>query len=201
MDKKDLKICLDSVLEESKIRIDANFDNEYLEIKINPEQLLDFLSLIKNSKKMRFTTLSDLFGADFLQRESRFEVVYNLLSMKLNARLIVKTCCKEDEVIPSVSSIYSAAIWYEREIFDLYGITFQGNPDLRRILTDYGFEGHPLRKDFPLTGYVEVGYDEDRQEVTNRPVKLDQEFRNFDFLSPWQGMNILPGDEKVDKDE
>ena len=145
-----------------------------------------------------FKVLVDLCGVDYPARPERFEVVYNLLSLKHNRRIRVKVATDENEPVPSVTGVYSAAGWYEREAWDLFGIFFSDHPDLRRILTDYGFEGHPMRKDFPLTGYVEVRYDEDRKRVVYEPVKLKQEFRSFDFLSPWEGMNqILPGDEKA----
>jgi NADH-quinone oxidoreductase subunit C len=142
--------------------------------------------------------LVDLCGVDFPEREERFEVVYNLLSIKHNQRLRVKVSVGEDDAVESVAEVFSSAIWFEREAFDLYGIYFANHPDLRRILTDYGFEGHPLRKDFPLTGYVEVRYDSDQRRVVYEPVKLTQEFRTFDFTSPWEGMLRLPGDEKAE---
>jgi NADH-quinone oxidoreductase subunit C len=140
----------------------------------------------------------DLCGVDYPDRPQRFEVVYNLLSLKHNHRIRVKVATDGENPVPSITGIYSAAGWFEREAWDLFGIYFADNPDLRRLLTDYGFEGHPLRKDFPLTGYVEVRYDEDQKRVVYEPVKLKQEFRSFDFVSPWEGMNeILPGDEKA----
>jgi NADH-quinone oxidoreductase subunit C len=143
--------------------------------------------------------LVDICGADYPEREKRFEVVYNLLSLRHNQRIRVKVPCGENDIVPSVVGIYSAAGWYERETWDLYGVLFSDNPDLRRILTDYGFEGHPLRKDFPLTGFVEVRYDEEQKRVIYEPVKLTQAFRSFDFMSPWEGARyILPGDEKAE---
>ena len=159
-----------------------------------------FLSSIKTSEDLRFTILTDLFAADFLDRTKRFEVTYNLLSLKLNKRIIVKVYIGENDLVPSVSQIFSAACWYEREAYDMYGINFTGSHDIRRILTDYGFEGFPLRKDFPLSGYVQVKYDETTNKVVNEPVKLDQEYREFDFASHWKGPTyILPGDEKAQK--
>jgi NADH-quinone oxidoreductase subunit C len=135
---------------------------------------------------------------DYPGRPERFEVVYQLLSIRLNRRVRVKVTADETTPVPSITSIFSSAGWYEREVWDLFGIYFADHPDLRRILTDYGFDGHPMRKDFPLTGYVEVRYDEDRKRVVYEPVRLKQEFRTFDFLSPWEGMNhVLPGDEKA----
>jgi len=143
--------------------------------------------------------LMDICGVDYPDRAKRFDVVYHLLSLKNNARVRVKVQTDEGTPVPSVVGVHSAAGWFERECWDLFGVAFAGNPDLRRILTDYGFEGHPLRKDFPLTGYVEVRYDDEQKRVVYEPVKLTQDFRNFDFMSPWEGMTdvMLPGDEKV----
>ena len=156
------------------------------------------LTHLRDDPLSLFKVLVDLCGVDYPERPERFEVVYNLLSLKHNRRIRVKVATDENEPVPSVTGVYSSAGWYEREAWDLFGIFFSDHPDLRRILTDYGFEGHPMRKDFPLTGYVEVRYDEDRKRVVYEPVKLKQEFRSFDFLSPWEGMNqILPGDEKA----
>ncbi|MBY0430201.1 MAG: NADH-quinone oxidoreductase subunit C, partial [Rhodospirillales bacterium] len=145
-----------------------------------------------------FKQLMDLCGIDYPQREQRFEVVYHLLSMKHNQRIRVKAPTDEDTPVPSVTGVFSAANWFEREAWDMYGIFFADHPDLRRLLTDYGFEGHPLRKDFPLTGYVEVRYDDEQKRVVYEPVKLTQDFRTFDFLSPWEGPGLLPGDEKAE---
>jgi NADH-quinone oxidoreductase subunit C len=139
----------------------------------------------------------DICGVDWPQRAERFDVVYNLLSVSLNQRLRVIVTTDESAAVPSVHTVWPVATWWEREAWDLFGIVFSGQPDLRRILTDYGFEGHPLRKDFPLTGYVEVRYDEDRKAVVYEPVHLTQDFRSFDFLSPWEAITTLPGDEKV----
>jgi NADH-quinone oxidoreductase subunit C len=143
-----------------------------------------------------FTSFVDVCGADYPERKERFEVVYHLLSMSHNIRVRIKTSTDEDTPVASACALWPAADWFEREAFDMYGILFSDHPDLRRILTDYGFHGHPLRKDFPLTGYTEVRYDEEQKRVIYEPVKLVQEYRNFDFLSPWEGM--LPGDEKVE---
>jgi len=144
-----------------------------------------------------FAQVMDICGVDWPERPQRFEIIYNLLSVTRNARLRLSISVAEGAAIPSVSHLWLCATWWEREIWDLYGVAFDGLEDHRRILTDYGFEGHPLRKDFPLTGYVEVRYDEDRKEVIYENVRLTQEFRNFDFLSPWEGMTTLPGDEKA----
>jgi NADH-quinone oxidoreductase subunit C len=146
------------------------------------------LTYLRDSESLQFSQLMDVCGVDYLERDPRFDVVYNLLSLAHNMRLRLKVEVEEGVPVPSVCSVYSSANWWEREIFDLYGIPFEDHPDLRRILTDYGFEGHPLRKDFPLTGYVEVRYDEEQKRVVYEPVKLPQAFRNFDFESPWEGM-------------
>jgi NADH-quinone oxidoreductase subunit C len=167
----------------------------------NSDFLPALLKFVKESDKLRFTILTDLFAADFPVRSDRFEVVYSLLSLKLNKRLLFKIALDEEHQAPSVVSLYSSACWYEREAFDMFGIVFDGCPDMRRILTDYGFVGHPLRKDFPVTGHVQVKYDEKLEKVIYEPVSLEQEFRNFDFTSPWQGPGEykLPGDEKAEK--
>ena len=156
------------------------------------------LSFLRDDSNCKFTQLSDLCGADYPEREKRFDVVYHLLSPQLNQRIRVKVETDADTPVPSVVKLFSAAGWYEREAWDMYGILFAGNPDLRRLLTDYGFEGFPLRKDFPLTGYVEVRYSEEEKRVVYEPVQLPQDFRTFDFMSPWEGAQyILPGDEKA----
>jgi NADH-quinone oxidoreductase subunit C len=152
---------------------------------------------LRDDPRFAFEQLMDICGVDWPDREERFDVVYNLLSVSLNQRLRVITTTDAAQPVPSVHTIWPVATWWEREAWDLFGIVFSGQPDLRRILTDYGFEGHPLRKDFPMTGYVEVRYDEDRKQVVNEPVRLTQDFRTFDFLSPWEAMTTLPGDEKV----
>jgi NADH-quinone oxidoreductase subunit C len=159
--------------------------------------IVPVLTYLRDDPRCLFKVLVDLCGVDYPERAERFEVVYNLLSLKHNRRIRVKVTTDEETPVPSVVGVHSTAGWFEREAWDMYGIFFADNPDLRRILTDYGFEGHPLRKDFPLTGFVEVRYDEDQKRVVYEPVKLKQEFRSFDFLSPWEGMNhLLPGDEK-----
>ena len=152
---------------------------------------------LRDDPRFAFEQLMDICGVDWPDREDRFDVVYNLLSVSLNQRLRLITTTDVAQPVPSVHTIWPVATWWEREAWDLFGIVFSGQPDLRRILTDYGFEGHPLRKDFPMTGYVEVRYDEDRKQVVNEPVRLTQDFRTFDFLSPWEAMTTLPGDEKV----
>ena len=169
-----------------------------LTIVVGPEDILKVLTVLRDDPQTQFINLTDLCGVDYPAREKRFDVVYHLLSPRQNQRVRVKVRTAEDDPVPSVSGIFPAADWYEREAYDFYGILFTGHPDLRRILTDYGFEGHPMRKDFPLTGFVEVHYDEEKKQVVYEPVELRQEFRNFDFLSPWEGTDyVLPGDEKA----
>jgi NADH-quinone oxidoreductase subunit C len=169
-----------------------------LSVRVGREAVIRVLSFLRDDPRCRFTVLCDICGVDYPDRPLRFEVVYNLLSMSLNQRVRIKIETDEETPVPSAVGVFSSAGWWEREAWDLYGIYFSDHPDLRRILTDYGFDGHPLRKDFPLTGYVELRYDEDQKRVVYEPVKLKQEFRSFDFLSPWEGMDrVLPGDEKA----
>ena len=157
-------------------------------IYVEPKKIVEFLTFLRDDSELSFKTLIDLFGADMLGiRSPRFEVIYVLLSYKLNNRITIKVALEDGEKLPTTTSVYSASGWFEREAFDMYGFIFEGHPDLRRILTDYGFEGHPLRKDFPLTGYKEVRYDAEQQKVIYEPVKLMQEFRKFDFDMPWEG--------------
>ena len=168
-----------------------------LTVAVMPSQIVGFLEFLKADATCRFSTLVDITAVDHPAREERFDVVYHLLSMYQNHRIRVKAALREDEMAASVTGVFPAANWYEREVFDMFGIIFSGHPDLRRILTDYGFRGHPLRKDFPTSGYTEVRYDEVQKRVVYEPVKLVQEYRQFDFMSPWEGAQyILPGDEK-----
>lgn len=168
-------------------------------LTIRRESLLDVLKLLRDDANCQFTTLLDVCGVDYPEDDERFEVVYNLLSMTHNMRIRLKLRTDEDTPVDSATSLFNAANWWEREAWDMFGIIFNDHPDLRRILTDYGFEGHPLRKDFPLTGYVELRYDEEQKRVVYEPVKLTQEYRSFDFLSPWEGVQrMLPGDEKAE---
>lgn len=169
-----------------------------LTLVVVTEQIARVLKYLRDDPACKFHVLIDICGVDFPERANRFEVVYHLLSPTQNARIRVKAATDERTAVPSVCDVYPAANWFEREAFDMYGILFSGHPDLRRILTDYGFEGHPMRKDFPLTGYVEVRYDDERKRVVYEPVSLTQEFRSFDFMSPWEGAEyLLPGDEKA----
>ena len=155
------------------------------------------MTFLRDDAQCLFKQCMDLCGVDYPEHEQRFQVVYNLLSLKHNQRIRVKVNTDAETAVPTVTGVYSSAGWFEREAWDMYGIKFADHPDLRRILTDYGFKGHPLRKDFPVTGYVEVRYDDDQKRVVYDPVKLTQDFRNFDALSPWEGM--LPGDEKAER--
>jgi NADH-quinone oxidoreductase subunit C len=166
-----------------------------LVLRVKPDSLPAVMTYLRDDSQCLFKQLMDICGVDYPDRPERFEVVYNLLSLKHNQRIRVKVVVGEGVPVPSVVNIFPCAAWYERETWDMYGVPFSDNPDLRRLLTDYGFDGHPLRKDFPLTGFVEVRYDDEQKRVVYEPVKLTQDFRNFDFLSPWEGM--LPGDEKA----
>jgi NADH-quinone oxidoreductase subunit C len=168
-----------------------------LTVTVSLGNLLDLMAHLKADPSTRMTSLVDITAVDHPERPNRFDVVYHLLSMYTNARIRVKAHVADTDMVPSLISVYPAANWFEREVYDLFGILFSGHPDLRRILTDYGFRGHPLRKDFPTTGYTEVRYDEVQKRVVYEPVKLVQEYRQFDFMSPWEGaQDILPGDEK-----
>ncbi len=178
--------------------VGAEVKHGELTIVVSRPAIAKVLKTLRDDADFRFTILVDVCGADWPEREQRFDVVYHLLSLSQNQRIRVKVTTDEDTPVPSVTGVFSSAGWYEREAWDLYGILFADHPDLRRILTDYGFEGHPLRKDFPLTGFVEVRYDEEQKRVVYEKVKLTQDFRSFDFLSPWEGMTpLLPGDEKA----
>ncbi|MCU0829974.1 MAG: NADH-quinone oxidoreductase subunit C [Rhizobiaceae bacterium] len=169
-----------------------------LTLETTRDQILTLLRKLRDDVQTQFISFIDLCGADYPGRDERFDVVYHLLSPKRNLRVRIKLTTDEETPVPSATGVFPGANWFEREAWDLYGIFFSGHPDLRRLLTDYGFEGHPLRKDFPLTGFVEVRYDDEVKRVAYEPVNLKQEFRNFDFLSPWEGTDyVLPGDEKA----
>jgi NADH-quinone oxidoreductase subunit C len=169
-------------------------------LRCRPSSVIKVLTFLRDDSQCQFKALMDICGVDHPQREQRFDVVYNLLSIRQNTRVRLKVATDESTPVPSATGLFSSAGWMERESWDLFGIYFSEHPDLRRLLTDYGFEGHPLRKDFPLTGYVEVRYDDAQKRVVYEPVKLTQDFRNFDFLSPWEGARAaLPGDEKADQ--
>ena len=168
-----------------------------LTVTTSASSLVDLLTFLRDDQQCQFINYIDGCGVDYPGRAQRFEVVHHLLSPRQNLRIRIKVAVGEDETVPSATEVFPGADWFEREAYDLYGILFTGHPDLRRILTDYGFEGHPLRTDFPVTGFVEVRYDDEAKRVVYEPVELRQEFRNFDFLSPWEGTDyVLPGDEK-----
>ena len=191
------KILLEKFSENSIL-----FKDQYDEINIKKNDILKTIQFLKEDRNLQYNQLIDLTAIDYPSRKNRFEVVYIFLSMTQNKRVIIKTSLKEDENIESITSIHKAADWYERECYDLFGIKFLNHPDLRRIMTDYNFEGHPLRKDFPLTGHTEVRYDDLEKKVVYEPVKLTQEYRNFDYMSPWEGLdNNLIGDDKSEEEE
>lgn len=199
---------MDEILKELGEHIAASLDNEVtatevsfseLTIHARAEQIQKVLKFLRDDPACRFSCLIDICGADYPGRAKRFDVVYHLLSLHQNQRVRIKVQTDEETPVPSVIDIYPAANWYEREAFDMYGVLFSDHPDLRRLLTDYGFTGHPLRKDFPLTGYVEVRYDEEQKRVVYEPVQLTQEFRDFDTLSPWEGAKyVLPDQDGAD---
>ncbi len=182
--------------------IEAPVAHGELMITARAEQIIKVVTFLRDDPQCLFKVLVDICGTDFPERPKRFEVVYNFLSLVHNQRVRVKVEADDQTPVPSITSLHNSANWFEREVWDMYGVMFDDHPDLRRLLTDYGFEGHPLRKDFPLTGFVEVRYDDERKRVVYDPVKLPQEFRKFDFLSPWEGAAavpaVLPGDEKAD---
>ena len=169
-----------------------------LTVNANRGDIVEVLRFLRDDPRLQFACFIDVTAVDYPERDERFDVVYHLLSPKQNARIRVKIRTDETKQVPSICGIFPGANWFEREAYDMYGVLFSGHPDLRRLLTDYGFDGHPLRKDFPLTGYYEVRYDDEKKRVVYEPVKLPQEFRTFDFLSPWEGTDyVLPGDEKA----
>jgi len=191
---------LSSYLSEARGNLIAASQLKYGELTLTTtgDNLIPLLTFLRDDAKCGFVNLTDICGVDWPQRELRFDVVYHILSPKKNLRIRVKVATDEDTPVPSACAVYPGADWFERETWDMYGVLFTGHPDLRRILTDYGFEGHPLRKDFPTTGFVEVRYDDAAKRVVYEPVELKQEFRNFDFMSPWEGTEyVLPGDEKA----
>ena len=171
-----------------------------LNVDVAPANIAGLVEFLRADPTCRFSTLVDITAVDYPNRPKRFDVVYHFLSMYQNHRIRLRVSVREEEIVPSITALHPSANWLEREIFDMFGILFSGHPDLRRILTDYGFRGHPLRKDFPTTGYVEVRYDEELKRVVYEPVKLVQEYRQFDFMSPWEGAQyVLPGDEKAEE--
>jgi NADH-quinone oxidoreductase subunit C len=177
---------------------DVSFDE--LNINVVPSNIVGLIEFLKSDRSCRFSSLVDITAVDYPGREKRFEVVYHLLSMYENHRVRLRMSVREDDMVASIIEVHPSANWFEREVFDMFGILFTGHPDLRRLLTDYGFRGHPLRKDFPTTGYTELRYDEAEKRVVYEPVSLVQEYRQFDFMSPWEGAKyVLPGDDKTDE--
>jgi len=194
---KDLEKTVNSGLSTSIKKSEINFDQLFIDIDL--EDLISTILFLRTNNKCRFKQLIDITAVDYPAKEKRFKMVYLLLSHENNSRIIININVDEKTAIPSITKIFPSANWMEREVFDMYGISFKDHPDLRRILTDYGFKGYPLRKDFPLTGHTEVRYSEDKKKVITEPVKLDQEYRNFDFESPWEGTKYI--DEEKNKDE
>ena len=197
---EDLKALGDSIaaaLPGASPRVTVEFGE--LNLCVEPSHIVETLTYLRDAPDCQFFSFIDLTAVDYPVREKRFNVVYHLLSPRLNHRIRIKTAIAEDEALASVIPVFPCANWFEREVWDMFGIPFSDHPDLRRILTDYGFDGHPLRKDFPMTGFVEVRYDDAQKRVVNEPVRLTQDFRQFDFLSPWEGDTpyALPGDEKA----
>jgi|TARA_Y100000782_G_scaffold14669_1_gene15182 NADH-quinone oxidoreductase subunit C len=185
------------IIVDKSLGVELIDNDKYLEINTEAEKIFKVIKVLKEDTKLLFDQLIDVTAIDYPSREKRFDMIYLLISLTLNQRILVKTAIDERTVLESISIIHKAANWYERECYDLFGIQFSNHPDLRRIMTDYNFEGHPLRKDFPLTGHTEVHYDDLEKKVVYEPVKLAQEYRNFDYMSPWEGFdNKLIGDEK-----
>ena len=189
-----------NLLKKYSTGISFYYNDKYAGINVDLNKIFSLINYLKNDKELLFNQLIDITAVDYPSREHRFDIIYLLLSLKLNKRILIKSFLNENENIESITSIHKSANWYERECYDLFGIKFNNHPDLRRLMTDYNFDGHPLRKDFPLTGHTEVRYDEFEKKVISEPVKLNQEYRNFDYSSPWEGIpSNLPGDEKVEK--
>ena len=195
----DIEKTVNSGLTTTVKRSEINFNQ--LVIYIDVEDIISTILFLKTNEKCRFRQLIDITAVDYPQDEKRFKVVYLLLSHEKNLRIIINTKIDEKIIVPSITKIFPSANWMEREVFDMYGISFKDHPDLRRILTDYGFNGYPLRKDFPLTGHTEVRYSEEKKKVISEPVKLDQEYRDFDFESPWEGTKYITEETKKNKTE
>ena len=190
----DLESTVNSGLTTTIKKSEINFDQLFIDVDV--EDIISTILFLKTNQKSKFKQLIDITAVDYPQREKRFKIVYLLLSHENNLRIIININIDEKEIVPSITKIFPSANWMEREVFDMYGISFKDHPDLRRILTDYGFDGHPLRKDFPLTGHTEVRYSEEKKKVISEPVKLDQEYREFDFESPWEGTKYINLEEK-----
>jgi len=186
---KDLEKIVNSGLSTAVIKSEIKFNQLFIDIKV--EDLKSIILFLKTNDKCKFKQLIDITAVDYIDKEQRFKIVYLLLSHENNLRIIINTNIEDGKEIPSITKIFTSSNWMEREVFDMYGISFEGHPDLRRILTDYGFEGHPLRKDFPLSGHTEVRYSEDKKKVISEPVKLEQNYRDFDFQSPWEGTKYI----------
>jgi len=190
----DLEKIVNSGLTTAVNKSEINFDQLFIDV--NVEDVISTILFLKTNEKCKFKQLIDITAVDYPQREKRFKIVYLLLSHEKNLRIVINTHIDEKKTVSSITKIFPSANWMEREIFDMYGISFKNHPDLRRILTDYGFDGYPLRKDFPLTGHTEVRYNEDKKKVVSEPVRLDQEYRNFDFESPWEGTKYIKEETK-----
>ena len=190
----DLESTVNSGLTTTIKKSEINFDQLFIDVDV--EDIISTILFLKTNQKSKFKQLIDITAVDYPQREKRFKIVYLLLSHENNLRIIININIDEKEIVPSITKIFPSANWMEREVFDMYGISFKDHPDLRRILTDYGFDGHPLRKDFPLTGHTEVRYSEEKKKVISEPVKLDQEYREFDFESPWEGTKYINFEEE-----
>ena len=190
---KDLEKIVNSGLSTAIKKSEVKFNQLFIDIKV--EDLKSIILFLKTNNKCRFRQLIDITAVDYIDKEQRFKIVYLLLSHENNLRIVINTEIEDGKTVPSITKIFTSSNWMEREVFDMYGIAFEDHPDLRRILTDYGFEGHPLRKDFPLTGQTEVRYSEEKKKVIYEPVKLDQEYRNFDFESPWEGTKYVKKEE------
>ena len=193
----DLERTVNSGLTTTVKKSKINFDQLYIDI--NVEDVISTILFLKTNEKCKFKQLIDITAVDYPQREKRFKIVYLLLSHENNLRIVININIDEKIIVPSITKIFPSANWMEREVFDMYGISFKDHPDLRRILTDYGFDGYPLRKDFPLTGHLEVRYSEEKKKVVSEPVKLDQEYRNFDFESPWEGTKYIKQEKEKNK--
>ena len=190
----DLERTVNSGLTTTVKKSQINFDQLFIDVEV--EDIISTILFLKTNEKCKFKQLIDITAVDYPQREQRFKIVYLLLSHENNLRIVINTNIDEKIIVPSITKIFPSANWMEREVFDMYGISFKDHPDLRRILTDYGFDGHPLRKDFPLTGHIEVRYSEEKKKVISEPVKLDQEYRDFDFESPWEGTKYIKQEEE-----
>ena len=193
----DLEKSVNSGLATTIKKSEINFDQLFIDVDV--ENLVSAILFLKTNEKCRFKQLIDITAVDYPEKEKRFKMVYLLLSHENNLRIVINANIDEKEIVPSITKIFPSANWMEREVFDMYGILFKDHPDLRRILTDYGFDGHPLRKDFPLTGHTEVRYSEEKKKVISEPVKLDQEYRDFDFESPWEGTKYIKQEEEKNK--